>query len=318
MAKGVYTVSMVLLGEIQIRDPFVVPAGSKYYLYGSTDKDIWRSPGVGFDVYVSSGSLRAFEGPFPAFRPPENFWSMFNFWAPEVHAYRGGWYMFASFKPKEGCRGTAVLKSDASGEEGLLGPFHPWSHGPVTPGEWECLDGTFYVDGEGRPWMIFCHEWVQVGNGEICALPLADDLREAAGPPKVLFRAADAPWAKPLKGRSPGSYVTDGPSLYNGKDGSLAMLWSSFGEDGRYRIGAAVSESGLLDGPWKQQEEPIYAADGGHGMIFSSARTSGGSTEGKLYLALHTPNTTPRERPVFLEILDQGGGRLSLAGPVIS
>lgn len=310
LRKWEYTRIMPCINAIQIRDPFVVPLNGNYYLYGSTDKDIWHS-GVGFDVYVSTGDLRFFEGPFPAFRPPDQFWSVLNFWAPEVHRYNGGWYMFASFKPKAGRRGTAVLKSADDGEAGLRGPFVPWSPGPLTPAEWECLDGTLYVDREGRPWMVFCHEWVQAGNGEICAVPLGDDLRSAAGPSMLLFRAADAPWAKPLTRHGREGYVTDGPWLYTAGDHSLIMLWSSFGEDGRYRIGAAVSESCLVTGPWRQQEKPVFAEDGGHGMIFRSF-------EGKLYLALHRPNTTPHERPLFLEILDRGGGVLSPAGSMIA
>jgi beta-xylosidase len=306
MKPGLYQV-MPPLNEIQIRDPFVVSSGGKYYLYGSTDKDIWRSPAVGFDVYVSGGDLGFFEGPFPAFRPPENFWSVFNFWAPEVHCYQGSWYMFASFKPKTGRRGTAVLKSEAA----LMGPFVPWSAGPVTPPEWECLDGTLYLDHEGRPWMVFCHEWVQAGNGEIHAVPLSGDLREAAGPPQLLFCSADALWAQIHQRGGKAGYVTDGPGLYTAQDGTLVMLWSSFGEDGRYRIGAAVSESGLVTGPWRQQQEPVFREDGGHGMIFRSL-------EGKLYLAIHRPNTTPHERPLFLEMIDSGGGVLSPAGSMIA
>ena len=294
---------MPFIREIRIRDPFVVSSGGSYYLYGSTDQNTWRGPGTGFDVYVSSGDLNFFEGPFPVFRPPEDFWAASNFWAPEVYLYGGDWYMFASFKPKEGRRGTAVLKSGG----GLMGPFMPWSVGPLTPPEWECLDGTFYLDRQLKPWMVFCHEWVQVGNGEICTLPLSGDLREAAGPPELLFRAADALWAKALRDRPSASFVADGPNLYTGEDGVLVMLWSSFGEDGRYRIGAAVSESRLVTGPWRQREKPIFAEDGGHGMIFRSF-------EGKLYLALHSPNESPKERPLFLEIIDRGGGDLFPAG----
>ncbi|AEF83292.1 glycoside hydrolase family 43 protein [Leadbettera azotonutricia] len=295
------------ISDIQIRDPFVVPEDEVYYLFGSTDKDIWKSRGTGFDGYISRGGLSEFEGPFPVFRPPEDFWSETNFWAPEVHRYNGSWYMFATFKPKEGRRGTAILKS----EGGVTGPYNPWSlnasgsSGPVTPAEWECLDGTLYLDAEGRPWMIFCHEWQQVADGEICLLPLTEDLKSAAGKPELLFRASEAPWASPLKpdparNRLPGNYVTDGPNLYTAKNGALLMLWSSFGPDGAYRIGLAKSESGLVTGPWKQLKDPLYSADGGHGMLFHSV-------EGKLYLTVHTPNKTPNERPIFIEMIDEDG-----------
>jgi GH43 family beta-xylosidase len=292
---------MMHLRDIQIRDPFVVALAGNYYLYGSTDKDIWRSTGVGFDLYTSQGGLEEFEGPFPVFRPPAGFWSVTNFWAPEIHRYQNAWYMFATFKPKEGRRGTAILKSSGGANEASLrGPFIPWSEGPVTPPDWECLDGTFYIDAQGQPFMVFCHEWLQVGDGEIRAMPLSADLKRASGAPELLFRASEAAWAKPLPNRAPGSYVTDGPNLFTGQDGTLFMLWSSFGEDERYRIGTARSENGLIRGPWAQDSEPLYAADGGHGMIFRSH-------EGKLLLAIHSPNRTPLERARFIEIEERGG-----------
>jgi GH43 family beta-xylosidase len=286
------------ISDIQIRDPFVVLDNGTYYLFGSTDKDIWKSRGVGFDVYISEDGLDNFDGPFPAFRPEADFWSETNFWAPEVHRYNDEWYMFATFKPKDGRRGTAILKS----EGGITGPYLPWSlnaagiSGPITPAEWECLDGTFFEE-DGKPCMVFCHEWQQVGDGEICAMPLSNDLLRAASAeePRLLFRASEAPWAFPLKNRAPGSFVTDGPFMHRGKNGALLMLWSSFGEDGSYCIGIARSESGKLAGPWKQEAEPLYKADGGHGMLFLSK-------EGLLYLAIHSPNKTPNERTIFVEV----------------
>jgi hypothetical protein len=127
--------------------------------------------------------------------------------------------------------------------------------------------------------------------------------------PKVLFRASEAPWAYALKGR--GGYVTDGPFLYRAQDGALLMLWSSFGKDGRYCIGTARSVSGALCGPWVQSEEPLYSGDGGHGMLFRGK-------DGKLYLAIHRPNKTPFERPVFLEAAEKGGVITVQSGNVIS
>jgi len=296
---------MPRLDQIQIRDPFVVVEGDVFYLFGSTDKDIWHGPGVGFDVYRAHGQVRDFEGPFPAFRPRAGFWSVTNFWAPEVYSYRGAYYMFATFLPLQGRRGTAVLRSDS-----VMGPYLPLSGGPVTPAEWECLDGTLYLDESGHPWMIFCHEWSQVGDGQICAMRLAEDLTQAAGEPRLLFTASSAPWSAPLKGRAPGSYVTDGPYVVRHRTGKLMILWSSFGEAGNYCIGVATSESGSLDGPWVQSEHPLYESDAGHGMVFSGP---GGS----LYLAIHTPNKTPDERPIFVRLRETGEG-LEATGEIIS
>jgi hypothetical protein len=279
----------------------VLRSGGETYLYGSTDPDIWRADGVGFDVYVSERGLETWRGPYPAFRPPEGFWSKRNFWAPEVYEYGGSdgaendksFYMFATFLPENGSRGTAILRADSP-----MGPFLPHSNGIVTPPSWECLDGTFWVDNN-TPYMVFCHEWTQVGDGQICAVELSRDLKRAVAEPRVLFTASSAPWAFPLAGRKPGSFVTDGPFMYRASGGELLILWSSFNAQGSYCIGVATSSDGTLGGEFRQSEQALFEADGGHGMVFEY--------DGKLYLAIHSPNRTPDERAIFVPLIEQNG-----------
>jgi beta-xylosidase len=281
---------MLNLSDIHIRDPFVLPAPAerRYYLYGTMGKYAWTESAVGFDCYVSA-DLHSWEGPFPVFRPSADFWADRNFWAPEVYAYRGKYAMFASFKAPGVCRGTQILMADSP-----LGPFHPLSAKPVTPADWECLDGTLFVTPEGDPWMVFCHEWVQVGDGEICALPLSKDLVSAVGKPIVLFHASEAPWAQQINSKGRIGYVTDGPWLHRLPNDELLMLWSSFSEGG-YTVGVARSTSGQLLGPWQQDPQPVYSGDGGHCMTFRDF-------EGKVWLSLHRPNDNPAERPLFLQL----------------
>ena len=280
------------LSDINIRDPFVLVHGGKYYLYGTRGPTCWGAAD-GFDVYVS-GDLREWDGPRACFHNDGSFWADRNYWAPEVHEYRGAFYMFASFKSPERQRGTAILRSDTP-----EGPFAPWSDGPVTPPDWGCLDGTLFVDENDRPWMVFCHEWVQVGDGTVCAMPLTDDLRAAAGAPTVLFRASDAAWRKRLH-HSSGmeGYVTDGPFLRRLGDGSLICLWASFSEQG-YAQAQARSDSGAIRGPWRQVE-PLFMADGGHGMVFETL-------DHRLLLALHSPNEHLLERPHFYPVAERDG-----------
>lgn len=184
-----------------------------------------------------------------------------------------------------------------------LGPFVPISEAPVTPAAWECLDGTLYTDQEGSPHLVFCHEWVQVNDGEVCVLPLSEDLREAIGSPRLLFRGSDAVWTASLERRDDSllvdARVTDGPFLHRGKEGDLFMLWSSKGECG-YAMGYAKSASGTIDGPWVQRREALITADGGHGMIFTTFSK-------QLMLTYHAPNNTPDERPVFIPIEERAG-----------
>lgn len=277
---------------------------SAYYLYGSTDKNIWSGPATGFDCYRST-DLVTWEGPVAAFRPGPDFWSDTNYWAPEVHRYHGRFYMFATFTAEGARRGTQILVADSP-----TGPFVPHSDGPVTPREWECLDGTLHVDDLERPWIVFSHEWVQVGDGTVCAMRLTDDLTAAGGPPVELFAASSAPWAEQFHSERHGpGFVTDGPFLHRTADHELVMLWSSW-KDGRYSQGLARSTSGYVEGPWQHEPEPLYANDGGHGMIFRTF-------DDRLFLTLHSPNATPDERAVFIPVEESAGTlRVSTEGLV--
>ncbi len=281
---------MLQLTDIHIRDPFVLPAPaqSQYYLYGTRGAEAWTNHATGIDYYTSA-DLQDWAGPFPAFTPPENFWADRSFWAPEVHAYRGRYYLFASFKAENARRGTQILVADSP-----QGAFLPLSDQPVTPRDWECLDGTLFVDADDQPWIVFCHEWVQVGDGEICALRLSPDLKSPVGAPERLFRASAAPWALEINSKGRIGYVTDGPWLHRLASGTLIMLWSSFGAGG-YTVGIARSASGGILGAWQQDAEPLYAGDGGHCMVFRGF-------DGRLWLALHSPNGNPGERPRFVPL----------------
>ena len=109
-----------------------------------------------------------------------------------------------------------------------------------------CLDGTLYVE-DGQPWLVFCHEWVQAVDGQICAVKLKDDLSEAAGEPMVLFSAGESGWAEKIQIEPYHGIVTDGPWLMkNGEE--MQLLWSSF-QNGAYAVGIAKSESGRLAVP---------------------------------------------------------------------
>ena len=276
------------LQDIHIRDPFILLEGGRYYLYGSRGNETWGKA-TGLDVYESD-DLVSWSGPSVVFTPPEGFWADMHFWAPEVHQYHGKFYMFVSFKSETACRGTQILVADTP-----KGPFTLHSDGPVTPRDWECLDGTLYIDRYGKPYMVFCHEWLQVKDGEMCAVRLSDDLKQAVGEPFLLFRASEPDWA--LKDKT--EFVTDGPWMYRTASGKLLMLWSSSAANG-YVEAIAYSDNGDVTGRWQHQKQLLFDQDGGHGMIFTSK-------EGKLFFILHNPNNSPMERPVILPLEERDG-----------
>lgn len=127
--------------DFNIRDPFILPFEGKYYMYASNYPH-------GFTAYVSD-DLVEWSKPVPVINFPKDFWATKDFWAPEVHLYRGSFYLFASLYSEKANRGTQIFKASSP-----LGPFEPISDGPVTPADWMCLDGTLYCDKNGTPYML--------------------------------------------------------------------------------------------------------------------------------------------------------------------
>ena len=77
------------------------------------------------------------------------------------------------------------------------------------------LDGTFWVDKDGKPYMVYCGEWLQNWNGTIEKIELKPDLSGSIGEGKVLFRAFDSPWSREVEnGVVKPNKVTDGPYLF--------------------------------------------------------------------------------------------------------
>jgi len=280
---------MVKRYDLNIRDPFILTFEGKYYLYKSDyGKD--EDGIIGIEVYVSE-DLENFDGPTKVFRRPEGFWATKDFWAPEVHYYKGSFYLFLSLNAEDKHRGTQILKASSP-----FGPFVPHSDCAVTPHEMECLDGTLYIDKNGTPYIVFCNEWTQVVNGRMYYAELDSDLKAIVGEPKLMFTAKDYPGVRPI---SRGGYVTDGPFMHRCKNGDLVMLWSSFGEKG-YFEGVLKSDNGEIDGKWIEQKS-LFEENGGHGMLFKDLN-------GNLKLSLHYPNS-PRgtERAFFYNIKEENG-----------
>lgn len=294
----------IKLKDIHIRDPYILPdkQNGLYYLYRSAStKDKNGQELGGVEIFWGS-DLKEWSGPKRVFTVQQDNWITGTIWAPEIHFYKGKYYLFGTVNTQETWReskpdwpaftyrGTQVFHANSP-----EGPFLPFGLYPHTPIDFMALDGTLWEE-DGKPYMIYCHEWVQVVDGTIEMIELKPDLSEAIGMPEFLFRASDAPWT-PDKANS---YVTDGCYLYRTKTGKLLMIWSSFLQNGNYAIGIAESTTGKLLGPWIHHSEPLVNENGGHGSIFSTF-------EEKLCLILHQPNSpNGQERAQIFELEDKG------------
>ena len=274
------------LGDFGLHDPWILAHqdSKTYYLYtaGRVTQNGQNRSGV---VTYKSKDLETWEGPQTVFAVPDGLWAnpAHGAWAPEVHSYRGKYYLFVTLhnndklidQPEERpvyngglanrhMRGTQIFVGDSP-----EGPFQPLENRPAPPEDFMTLDGTLYVEGD-IPYMIYAHEWIQMLDGTMEAVRLKPDLSAAAGEPFYLFKASDAPWLQDHQKvtKRNRTYVTDGPELYRTKTGKLLMIWSSY-RDGLYVETIAHSITGKLRGPWRQ-DDVLVGDDSGHGMLFKT------------------------------------------------
>ena len=269
------------------RDPFIYVENGTYYMYVTG----WR-------VYKATSLDGKWTQIKNAVVKPGDYDT--NPYAPEVYKYNGKYYMFTAYKPERKLndydnRGCIIM--EASSPEG---PFRMITNGWITPKEWDCIDGTLYVDTDGQPWMVFSREHTCYdGNGAFCAAKLSDDFTHFTSEPIELFRGKDPKWEW--------DGVTDGCFMYTNADGELLMLWSNNDKYG-YCVAVSKSLNGKIHGEWDHKSQPmLYTAfatgfDGGHGMIFTD-------TDGQMYLVIHSPNDWKGDssRATIIPITERNG-----------
>ena len=273
----------------KLRDPCILVEDGVYYAYGTGWVCYKNTSGHLQGPWIKLGTVASVA---------DGARDGGDHWAPEVHRYGGAYYMFTTYRSSlTGRHGCTILRSDSP-----EGPFTEITDGPITPADWDAIDGTLYIDPEGQPWMVFVHEWICRPDrvGSFAAAKLSEDLTRFISEPMELFRADEPAWA--VMG------VTDGCWMYTTKEGHLLMIWSNFDAHG-YVVAVARSSNGRPDGEWIHEEELLYSKsmtgtyDGGHAMIFTD-------TDGQMYLSFHSPNAptdTRKETPVFLAIREEEG-----------
>ncbi|GAA4306873.1 glycoside hydrolase family 43 protein [Aestuariibaculum suncheonense] len=299
------------LDSIRLSDPAILAdKASKTYFMTGTGGMLWKSK-----------DLKFWDGPFHVAKTNPNSWMGPNpmIWAAELHEYKNKYYYFATFTNRDvkiDTVGGNVIERRASHvlvSNKPEGPYLPMEDETYLPADKPTLDGTFWVDSVGKPYMVYCYEWLQNGNGTMEKIELKPDLSGSIGEGQLLFKASDSPWSreKDEHGNDKPNKVTDGPYLFKTGTGRLGMIWTSWIYD-VYTQGVAYSESGTLDGPWLQETDPITPSNFGHGMLFKSFN-------GKTLLSVHSHkkvNDRTVRIPHLFEV-DLTGNKLKVIKPYI-
>ena len=266
------------LKDLRVRDPFILPYKSKYYLIFSPT---WNNKN-GFYITVSE-DLENWSEPTICFDPPKDFWANKNFWAPEMHFYKGNFYIFASFGAEGKKRATQILKS-----KNPEGPFEVWSP-PLTPNNKNCIDGTLYVEDD-IPYLIYSHEVIDDPQrvGSLWLVKLTEDLKATASEHSLIFKGSAPKWSEKkwdlVESDPLTAWVAEGPFFYKTANGELLMLWSSHTAPDNYAEVISYTKNGSVFGDWKHSDKFLMDKNGGHGMLFKDF-------DGNLKFTLHSPDT---------------------------
>ncbi|MBN1420310.1 MAG: family 43 glycosylhydrolase [Planctomycetes bacterium] len=307
-------------GELRMGDPFVLLHDGKYYLYGT-------NAGDGF-TYWTSSNLRDWEAGGYAYRRRGDSWGGKTFWAPEVHPYRGTFYMVYSAQPRDAK--TFAARICLAVADDPAGPFTDF-HAPLFDVGWSCIDGHLFLDDDGKPYLFFdrvgargdAHSPSGSGYlyGDIYGVELEKDLSGPMGEPTLCLQA-DQPWELSTTPGHARTRTNEGAFVF--KRGAVYYLTYSSHHyaDPLYGIGYATANSPL--GPWtKSAENPLVAKDlsiGVSGPGHSSITTSPDGKE--LFLIYHAHadvNRPSGNRTVNIDrLLIDGPGHLEVHGPTRS
>lgn len=291
--------------DLNIRDPFITVDREEgcYYLITST-----RKQGRGALIAYKSLDLEMWGEVGYVYQARTDYIGNSHFWAPDFYLYKGNYYCFITVGRTADPfinMGTTILKGGTSPVDGYV-PLLPPDQLNITPADMVALDGSLYVDDQGVPYMVFCHEWTQVKDSGVWAVKLKEDLSGAGGEAWKLFSVSESGWA--VSGGGDENIITDATMIWKDREsGNLIMTWSSMSaakEIGvqNYSIGQAISRSGKIEGPWEHDPVPLWSSNGGHGMVFEDL-------QGNLKIVFHSPNSPSGQERVTISNIEIKDGK---------
>ena len=250
---------------VPLGDPFIMLHGGVYYAYGTHS-------GEGIEVYTSNDLLTwKYEG--IALNKKDS-WADRWFWAPEIYAVNGKFYMYYS-ADEHIC--VAIADSPA-------GPFVQEKKEPMITDE-KCIDNSLFIDDDGTPYLTF----VRFNDGNnIWIAELEKDLvtikKETMRPCLHVSQKWEEVWPRVNEG----SFIIKHNGLYY-----MSYSANSY-ESPFYGVGCAPATNPM--GTWtKYEENPLLQKPGelvgvGHSAMFTDKA-------GKLRIVYHAHKDKEKIHP---------------------
>ncbi len=331
---------------VEVGDPYVLrESGSSYFMYGTGGEKESRTA---FPAWSSSNLVdwkpvgEVFE------RDPATSWCVGDFWAPEVYAMKGKFYMVYSAQWRHNPTHEAEnFRIGVAVADKPTGPFRDLRNGPVFDPGYPIIDADVLFDTDGRMYLYYsrcCYkhpveseiaEWAkakgwykEIEESWIYGVELKPDFSGVIGEPVVVLRPpvsfADvgALWENTsVLSHAVNRRWTEGPTALK-HEGRYYVMYSAnsvFGPD--YALGYATAD--YPRGPFvKAANNPVAQRNTGLGgdVISPAHNCVTLSPSGKemycLYGARTTADRSIDRRVLFLQRMSIGaGGILTVEGP---
>ena len=273
-----------------IGDPHVLYADGEYFTFatgGSIGFNVWRSADL--TTFTKEKAVKKIA------------WVLGDYWAPEVYAANGRYYMFFTGRRRD----DSSLRIGVAVADAPQGPYEDAIGGPLFDFGYAAIDGTLFYGEDGTPYMIYsrdCSENVVDGRHEshLYGVQLAPDLLSVVGEP-VLLTTPDTEWEL-----TTGDYLwNEGPVVLT-HDGRYYLFYSANGYATKeYAVGVAVADEPL--GPYtKQENNPIlnYIVKDDKTLVSGPGHNSFFTVGGELFTSYHThsyPQTPSGNRQLNID-----------------
>lgn len=267
-----------------IRDPFIMLEGDRYYLTGTTPP-FWDGNSQGVFLWSSDNLLDWKEEKFILHRSVAdgNSWFKDYWWAPEIHKKDGKFYLTVNCRNDSlgvGQNPLIAVSDRIDGEYTVLNGEKPFfTKENYEKGIHPCRNGNdanLFTDDDGKTYITTCS-----GKG-IYLYEIDLEKMELLGAPVMVVEASEE-----------GCWDTKNEGQYILKhNGRYCCFYSSFTRS--YEVGVAYSDS--IRGPWvKDERNPIITPLGIDGLHHSGHNAIFKDKEGRMWTAYHITLDSDRD-----------------------
>ncbi|MFN0256691.1 glycoside hydrolase family 43 protein [Pedobacter ureilyticus] len=327
---------------VRFGDPYILydKKSATYYMYGTGG-----GAKNGFSTYSSTDLVNWKNEGQVYFGNTANTWGIGAFWAPEVYAANGKYYMFYSAQSKfNPTNELENFKIGVAVADSPKGPFKDISDKPLFEPGYPVIDANVLFDDDGRAYLYYsrcCYKhpvaseiateakrkgWYnEIEESWVYGVEIKPDFSAVIGEPVLLLRPPvklndkQAEWeSRSVTAKEVNRRWTEGSFTFK-REGIYYMMYSAnhfAGEN--YAVGYATAGSPL--GPFKKAENnPVLQknTDKGGNVSGTGHNSVTFSPDGKQMFCVYHGRTeaSGKERVVFIDRMEAKGGKIIIFGP---